>query len=507
MKAMNEVRFRFKNNGKDYIAELVGDNFVTSATLRLPLFMIRILDTEGEVVGCTTFTISHTAETIWSNQSETLNGEDRLYFCVSLLNHLPFYPEIVKNCYYNQDSKCFEYNFNTQREGFSEEDNAYYIKVQNNWIKTGQTVIYGDTKSNVDIRRNILRLLYSHWEENSETSVGLKNISIATSITGQVLVGNLRFLEQENKVEVLNEPADRSKIISAKIKSGGVKEVESNELSNSVPGTSTPKSLYVNEEIIELIKKKNDGFDYKKLLTLVSELNVNYLSSNIYTTLDLIRSITDHIPPLLGYTTFEEVVNNYKWSQTDKSYMVKLLSDRPVSDDSLHRPISSSSDLLDESSIPNKQFLNRLLQECLEKTVKLGFKQSFEVKQKSKTKIAELRPILRAEILTLTGSSEGYFVKLGIRNIGKAPAIIKDSFLGDTKLSVNDSTLAENEQLQVTNNIEGSDLRLGKIEDPMLEINYTDINKDGYKTSYKINLELRADEKFNLQSLTDPTFE
>ena len=139
------------------------------------------------------------------------------------------------------------------------------------------------------------------------------------------------------------------------------------------PTETEPTSLYVRDEIIEAIKTKDKGFNYKKLLKLISELNKNYLDSNVYSCLSLIRAITDHVPPLLGYATFEELANNYHGKKTDKDYMFRLLTDRPISDDSLHRPISKSVDLIDMDNVPNKQFLNRLLQECLDNSVKPPF--------------------------------------------------------------------------------------------------------------------------------------
>src|SRR5476651_1083356 len=111
-------------------------------------------------------------------------------------------------------------------------------------------------------------------------------------------------------------------------------------------------------------------------MKLLKSSEKNFISGNPYSTLSCVRAITDHIPPLLGFITFEEVVNSYPWGETDKKYMKALISSRPVSDDVLHRVISNSDDLLDMDNVPNKQFLNRLLQECLEKTVPYGEKRN-----------------------------------------------------------------------------------------------------------------------------------
>lgn len=291
-------------------------------------------------------------------------------------------------------------------------------------------------------------------------------------------------------------------------------EKETNNLNRDETDSDEPMptSLYIKEEIIEAIKSKNDGFNYKKLTKLITELNKNYLLSNAYSCLALIRAITDHIPPLLGYTTFEEVVNNYKGSKTDKDYLIKLFNDRPVSDDSLHRVISHSEDLIDMDDIPNKRFLNRLLQECLEKTVQVGFKHKAEIKPtqfKNVKKVTDplLRPILRAELTMLRGGPDGYFVGFTIRNVGKGLATLRKVELGTIEVPIRETTLAENEKHETSSmNIEGTALRKGEVENPELKINYDNIDNVKFETVYNINLEERADKLFNVQSFTDPKF-
>jgi hypothetical protein len=275
---------------------------------------------------------------------------------------------------------------------------------------------------------------------------------------------------------------------------------------------SEPTTLYIRDEIIEAIKSKNDGFNYKKLLKLISELNKNYLDSNIYSCLSLIRAITDHIPPLLGYETFEELANNYKGKKTDKNYMFNLLKDRPISDDSLHRPISKSQDLIDMDNVPNKLFLNRLLQECVENTVEEDFKHpKNQKKEKPQSTFNEndpnLRPLITAAITGLGGGPEGYFAEFDLTNAGKGLAVIKKILLGDIVVPIRTHTLSEKEMYHVvTQNLEGTTLRAGQLDQPQLEIVYENINKKKFRTIYKIELESRADKKHNIGKFTDPEF-
>jgi len=270
----------------------------------------------------------------------------------------------------------------------------------------------------------------------------------------------------------------------------------------------TPSTLYIKEEIIEGFRNKKDGFNYKKLIGLINELNKNYIMSNPYSCLSLVRAITDHIPPLLGFGTFEELLNNYRGSKTDKNYLAKLFSDRPVSDDTLHRPISKSEDLIDMGNVPNKQFLNRLLQECLDNSVKAGFQHKKEPKHEKKGRVIDpnLRPVLQAAITSLSGSSQGYVASFDIKNAGKGLAILKGVMLGDVAVPIREATLGEGEQAKGSVNIEGSELRKGNIKSPKLEINYENINKDKFLTKYEVKLQSRADGLFNIESFANPDF-
>lgn|GEM_PF-1391932 len=133
------------------------------------------------------------------------------------------------------------------------------------------------------------------------------------------------------------------------------------------------KNNYIKEEIIQGFISKQDEYNYKKLINLLNELNQNYRNGNAYTSSMVIRSILDHIPPLLGYYTFNEVVSNYTWGDTDQKYINSLLEFKNEGDDALHRRISSDPDLLDIEDLPSPVRLNRLMQECLSNGGKVLF--------------------------------------------------------------------------------------------------------------------------------------
>jgi len=124
------------------------------------------------------------------------------------------------------------------------------------------------------------------------------------------------------------------------------------------------KNNYVSEKIIECLNKKDDGLNYGKLISLINELNTNYSLENPYSTSILIRSILDHIPPILGLNNFSEVVSNYSWDKTDTKYMQRLSEFRNRADDSLHRKISPKADPFEIGGLPGSECLSALLNEC-----------------------------------------------------------------------------------------------------------------------------------------------
>ncbi|OGM26853.1 hypothetical protein A2627_05560 [Candidatus Woesebacteria bacterium RIFCSPHIGHO2_01_FULL_39_28] len=128
---------------------------------------------------------------------------------------------------------------------------------------------------------------------------------------------------------------------------------------------STMKNSYISPVIIGKLANKRGNFNYEKLLILLGELNINFSKRHVYASAMLIRAVLDHVPPLLGLGTFEEVVNNYSWSQTDGRFMKSLLDFKDEANDILHTPISEKGNYLSMDNIPSSNRLNRLLEECL----------------------------------------------------------------------------------------------------------------------------------------------
>ena len=124
--------------------------------------------------------------------------------------------------------------------------------------------------------------------------------------------------------------------------------------------------LYVDEKTIRALRAReaNGKFDLTKLLALIDELNDNHARGNLYSTLALIRTVLNHVPPIFERTKFEQVASELPWPPTDAKHIKNFSNFRPLGDDALHRPISKVHDVLSPGDIPPPAWLRTLLLAC-----------------------------------------------------------------------------------------------------------------------------------------------
>ncbi|WP_329523877.1 hypothetical protein OG983_12065 [Streptomyces jietaisiensis] len=147
-------------------------------------------------------------------------------------------------------------------------------------------------------------------------------------------------------------------------------QYKSGESTGGVPPIVTPVSsppLYVDATVrAELEAKKYAAtFNLDKLMQLLTELDECYAANRPYSCHALLRAVIDHVPPILGSQTFEQVASNYKWTRTDKKYIQRLLDFKIQADDVLHRHISKRPDVITMHDVPPRAYLNALLAECV----------------------------------------------------------------------------------------------------------------------------------------------
>jgi len=142
------------------------------------------------------------------------------------------------------------------------------------------------------------------------------------------------------------------------------------EIKKIVKNTKTEKTkvsgenktgYYVeNSTIIRLSKIESKNYDLSKLVKLCQELNDGYSLENYLTCGMLIRSILDHIPPIFGKKTFEEVSSNYGTKSFKDIIKPLQESSKKIADSYLHTQIRKKEILPTKTQIsfqPNLDFL------------------------------------------------------------------------------------------------------------------------------------------------------
>jgi len=107
---------------------------------------------------------------------------------------------------------------------------------------------------------------------------------------------------------------------------------------------STPGGSYVDpQRLTELGSLKSSKFDLTKLVVLLHELDVCHQNRCYFAVAALVRTILDHIPPILGCKTFSEVANNYNGGKSFKQSMANLeRSARSIAEQHLHTQVRNS---------------------------------------------------------------------------------------------------------------------------------------------------------------------
>ena len=124
---------------------------------------------------------------------------------------------------------------------------------------------------------------------------------------------------------------------------------------------------YVDEERIkELQSLEKPKYDTAKLVKLCEELNQNYKWKNYFAVGALLRTISDHVPPIFEMNKFEHVASNYEWGQSDKKSIMRLYqSARNIANNLLHRHIREKESLPKKTQVNFSPELDVLLGEIL----------------------------------------------------------------------------------------------------------------------------------------------
>lgn len=115
---------------------------------------------------------------------------------------------------------------------------------------------------------------------------------------------------------------------------------------SSLPGAKP----YVDHTRIVALQNMGAGsWDFSRLVELCREINIAAANRCHMSTAMLLRTILNHVPPVLGFATFAEVASNYGGPKTNKSFKGNMQrlegSLRNIADMHLHSPIRPREDV------------------------------------------------------------------------------------------------------------------------------------------------------------------
>ncbi len=129
------------------------------------------------------------------------------------------------------------------------------------------------------------------------------------------------------------------------------------------PKKKTDKAFINLSRIEELKMISSNDFDLTKLISLLEEINDNYAFNNFLSVAMLGRAILDHIAPVFGFRSFNEVANNYGSASFKKNMSHLNNSMRSIADNFLHSAISKKEVLPNENQIDFSREFDYLLTE------------------------------------------------------------------------------------------------------------------------------------------------
>jgi hypothetical protein len=131
-----------------------------------------------------------------------------------------------------------------------------------------------------------------------------------------------------------------------------------------------PKQSYVDPvRLAEIEALPSTKWDFSRLVQLCRELNAAYANGHYITTAAVVRIIMDHVPPLFGFSDFDQLAANYGGPKVHKSFKKSMThlqqSMRNISDAHIHSPIRPTDALPNATQVDVRGDLDVLLAEVI----------------------------------------------------------------------------------------------------------------------------------------------
>jgi len=235
---------------------------------------------------------------------------------------------------------------------------------------------YGDRQQEVD---EALMRAWA-WLENKyflgKAPSSGPNWFIVTKEGQELLKQNARFEQWEKlglnrvKSDLVNTGGIRDVGGPQEVRDLAWKWVEMKEKQTRANASASELTLIAESRLAELRKLVSAEFDFKKLIRLCEEINTAYSEKSYFATAMLTRGLLDHVPPIFGKTTFNEVANNYGGGGKSFKETMHHLENaaRKVADAHLHMPIRKSETLPTAQQVNFASQLDVLLAEIIRTT-------------------------------------------------------------------------------------------------------------------------------------------
>lgn len=295
---MNKVKI--KRDNKTFYVTPAEDNPRQSNGDCTDYFMYKVEDESEEIVGCIIFTWSRTARAVTSERGFSNNREEERTY-LSLIPHLPFYPDITKKLY----TTCFRYLFNTMTDGIEADNSGYNIIVKNGFTQTKQRIIFGGQPSDDQIRREILNTLNNHRFDKPGMYLHIYILGFFIPVDQKTLTRNLLFLHDEGFIDCKTANGSDGVVVShSKILNPGIKHVEDtsefsvkfssefvyqkfmgDSINVSTSGNNSPiiiksQNISIAFEEIEAEIKTTDKSNKQEILVLLNQLKQEVTQKN-----------------------------------------------------------------------------------------------------------------------------------------------------------------------------------------------------------------------------------
>lgn len=116
----------------------------------------------------------------------------------------------------------------------------------------------------------------------------------------------------------------------------------------------------------ELRQVHHSDFDFQRLVRIAEELNDSFQRGNYLAVIALLRTLINHVPPILSFKSFKEVEANYACGKSLKENFTHLQSSlKNIADRHLHQTIRKNEALPNKAQVNFQADIDALLEEVV----------------------------------------------------------------------------------------------------------------------------------------------